>query len=141
MATTTGKTKPIDVHIGLRIRAKRLEHGLSLGEIAKKFEITFQQFQKYEKGANRIGAGLLQEVARVLETPIAWFYEGAPSTDSSARKIVDDITAKFFALPHAAELARDFIDIAYGDDRVTVAQVARTIANASRIANIKKRAA
>ena len=71
---------PIDVHVGSRVRLRRMMLGMSqekLGELVG--GITFQQVQKYEKGTNRIGASRLQAIARVLSVPVAFFFEDAPS--------------------------------------------------------------
>src|SRR5437016_14271832 len=65
-----------DTEIGRRIRALRLERGLSQTELGNLLGVTFQQIQKYEKGANRVAAGRLQRVAEALEVPITFFYAG-----------------------------------------------------------------
>src|SRR5947209_911831 len=70
---------PIDRHVGARVRMRRLMVGLSQSKLADALDVTFQQVQKYEKGANRIGASRLQQLARVLEVPPSFFFEGAPS--------------------------------------------------------------
>src|SRR4051795_8296778 len=67
---------PRDAEIGKRIRARRLERGLSQTELGQRLGVTFQQIQKYEKGANRVGAGRLQRIAEVLDVPITFFYDG-----------------------------------------------------------------
>jgi transcriptional regulator with XRE-family HTH domain len=69
---------PIDKHVGARVRMRRLMVGLSQGKLGEALDVTFQQVQKYEKGANRIGASRLQQLARVLDVPPAYFFEGAP---------------------------------------------------------------
>ena len=58
---------PIDRHVGARLRMRRLMVGMSQGRLGESLEVTFQQIQKYEKGANRIGASRLQDIARVLQ--------------------------------------------------------------------------
>ena len=70
---------PIDKHVGARVRMRRLMVGMSQGKLGDALDVTFQQVQKYEKGANRIGASRLQQLARVLEVPPSFFFEGAPS--------------------------------------------------------------
>jgi len=75
---------PIDKHVGARVRMRRLMVGMSQGKLGEALDVTFQQVQKYEKGANRIGASRLQQLARVLEVPPAFFFDGAPSGDGSA---------------------------------------------------------
>ena len=70
---------PIDKHVGARVRMRRLMVGMSQGKLGEALDVTFQQVQKYEKGSNRIGASRLQQLARVLEVPPAYFFEGAPN--------------------------------------------------------------
>jgi transcriptional regulator with XRE-family HTH domain len=67
-----------DATIGLKVRALRVERGLSQTGLAEGVGVTFQQVQKYEKGANRISAGRLQQIARLLNVPVTYFY-GAPT--------------------------------------------------------------
>ena len=65
-----------DVEIGRKIRALRLERGLSQSGLAEGIGLTFQQVQKYEKGTNRVSAGRLQRIADILNTPVMFFYGG-----------------------------------------------------------------
>ena len=67
---------PEDIEIGRKIRALRLERGLSQSGLADGIGLTFQQVQKYEKGTNRVSAGRLQKIADMLNTPIMFFYSG-----------------------------------------------------------------
>ena len=65
-----------DVEIGRKIRALRLERGLSQSGLADGIGLTFQQVQKYEKGTNRVSAGRLQRIAEILEIPVMFFFGG-----------------------------------------------------------------
>jgi transcriptional regulator with XRE-family HTH domain len=67
---------PIDRHVGLRIRMRRKELGISQEKLAESIGLTFQQVQKYERAANRVSASKLWEMARALNTSVAYFYEG-----------------------------------------------------------------
>ena len=67
---------PVDVHVGLRIRLRRKELGVSQEKLADAIGLTFQQVQKYERAANRVSASKLYEVARALATSTAYFFEG-----------------------------------------------------------------
>ncbi|MDK9695891.1 MAG: helix-turn-helix transcriptional regulator [Siculibacillus sp.] len=69
---------PIDIHVGSRVRLRRMMLGMSQEKLGEHLGITFQQIQKYEKGTNRIGASRLQAIARVLSVPVAFFFEDAP---------------------------------------------------------------
>lgn len=67
---------PRDIDIAKRVRALRLQRGLSQAELGEVLGVTFQQVQKYERGTNRISAGRLYRIAGVLEVPVSFFYEG-----------------------------------------------------------------
>lgn len=69
---------PIDIHVGSRVRMKRMMLGMSQEKLGEQLGITFQQIQKYEKGANRIGASRLQQIARIFNVPVGYFFENAP---------------------------------------------------------------
>ena len=72
---TRGKPNSIDIHVGNRVRQRRTLLGLSQEKLAGSLDLTFQQVQKYERGANRIGAGRLFQLARALEVPVTYFFE------------------------------------------------------------------
>jgi transcriptional regulator with XRE-family HTH domain len=66
---------PIDVHVGSRVRLRRNMLSLSQEKLGEAIGLTFQQVQKYERGANRIGASRLMELSRVLDVPVAFFFD------------------------------------------------------------------
>src|SRR5271155_125722 len=66
---------PIDVHVGSRVRLRRNMLGLSQEKLGEAIGLTFQQVQKYERGANRIGASRLMELSRVLDVPVSFFFD------------------------------------------------------------------
>jgi transcriptional regulator with XRE-family HTH domain len=70
---------PIDLHVGSRVRLRRVMLGMSQERLGNALGVTFQQVQKYEKGANRIGASRLQAISRLLDAPPSYFFEGAPA--------------------------------------------------------------
>jgi transcriptional regulator with XRE-family HTH domain len=70
------RTTPADQHISARLRELRRAAGLSQTDVAERLGITFQQVQKYENGSNRISAGRLFLVAKILRLPITDFYMG-----------------------------------------------------------------
>lgn len=71
---------PIDVHVGQRLRKRRVMLGIPQTELAKYLGITFQQVQKYETGKNRIGASRLYEISEMLEIPVTFFYQELPKS-------------------------------------------------------------
>ena len=69
---------PIDVHVGSRVRLRRMMIGMSQETLGAKLNLTFQQVQKYEKGANRIGASRLFTIASILDVPVQFFFDDLP---------------------------------------------------------------
>jgi transcriptional regulator with XRE-family HTH domain len=76
---------PIDRHVGSRVRMRRMMLGMSQEKLGDALGLTFQQVQKYEKGANRIGASRLQQISQILQVPVSFFFEGVPSPRTDAR--------------------------------------------------------
>jgi transcriptional regulator with XRE-family HTH domain len=78
--TKTKTPKAMDLHVGARIRSRRLMLDVSQTKLGEALGLTFQQIQKYEKGMNRVGASRLAQIADTLKVPVAWFFggEGAP---------------------------------------------------------------
>jgi len=76
---------PTDKHVGSRVRMRRMMLGMSQEKVADALGLTFQQVQKYEKGTNRIGASRLQQIAQILQEPVAFFFEGAPAAQTIGR--------------------------------------------------------
>jgi transcriptional regulator with XRE-family HTH domain len=75
---------PIDQHVGSRVRMRRVLVGMSQEKLGEALGLTFQQVQKYEKGTNRIGASRLQQIARALNVPPSFFFDGAPNAQAEA---------------------------------------------------------
>ncbi len=73
-----GKRNPVDIHVGTRIRLRRTLMGLSQEKLGELVGLTFQQIQKSEKGANRVGASRLYQFAKVLEVPPSFFFDDMP---------------------------------------------------------------
>ena len=69
------KPNPIDIHVGTRVRLRRNMLGLSQEKLGEAIGLTFQQVQKYERGANRIGASRLHDLSRVLDVPVSFFFD------------------------------------------------------------------
>ncbi|OJX81400.1 helix-turn-helix transcriptional regulator [Magnetospirillum sp. 64-120] len=73
--TPSGKPNPIDVHVGNRVRLRRTLLGMSQEKLGEALGLTFQQVQKYERGANRVGASRLYDLSRVLDVPVSYFFD------------------------------------------------------------------
>jgi transcriptional regulator with XRE-family HTH domain len=81
-ASTTRRSEgpdPVDTHLGERLRLRRNLIGMSQGQLGSALGLTFQQIQKYERGANRIAASRLHQMAGLLGVPIGWFFEELPT--------------------------------------------------------------
>ncbi len=72
---TKGTANSVDVHVGQRLRVRRSLLGLSQEKLADAIGLTFQQVQKYERGMNRISAGRLYQFSKILDVPVAFFFE------------------------------------------------------------------
>src|SRR5665811_708730 len=72
---------PIDKHVGSRVRMRRMMLSMSQEKLGDSLGLTFQQVQKYEKGANRISASRLQQIAHILQVPVTFFFEGGPASN------------------------------------------------------------
>lgn len=110
MATIKKAPNPIDKHVGARVRMRRLMLDMSQEKLGDALGLTFQQVQKYEKGTNRIGASRLQQMSRILQVPVAFFFEGAPggqTTQSESPEFVN----QFLTTAGGLALARSFVSI------------------------------
>jgi transcriptional regulator with XRE-family HTH domain len=86
------QANPIDAQVGNRLRLRRMMIGMSQERLGELLGLTFQQVQKYEKGVNRIGAGRLFEISRILGVPIYYFYESVSEQLAGAPGFADTET-------------------------------------------------
>lgn len=108
---------PIDVHVGSRIRLRRQLLKMSQEKLGDELGVTFQQVQKYERGANRVGASRLYRLSRVLTVPVQFFFEG----------LGEDVAETGMAEPGQAPLVYDFIQ---SSDGVSLAEAFSRIQDA-----------
>jgi transcriptional regulator with XRE-family HTH domain len=73
---------PIDKHVGSRVRMRRKMLAMSQTKLGDALGLTFQQVQKYERGANRMGASRLQQISHILQVPVEFFFEDAPNASA-----------------------------------------------------------
>jgi transcriptional regulator with XRE-family HTH domain len=107
---------PVDVHIGQKIRTRRILLGLSQTELADGARITFQQIQKYERGVNRVGAGRLQQFSDALGVPPSYFFEGAPTVGKKLPapqegELSEETIVSFLGTREGVALVRAFLAI------------------------------
>lgn len=118
---------PVDRHVGLRIRMRRKEMGVSQERLAEALGITFQQVQKYERGANRVSASKLWEIAAALKTPVAYFYDGLGDQDALAAQ--RDAAQDFMLSAEGIELMSCFPRIAEPAIRRKIVELVRVVAD------------
>ena len=80
-------THPIDLHVGKKLRQRRRLLGMTQQKLADAVAIRFQQIQKYESGANRVSASRLWSLAKALDVPVAYFYEGVEDNVISEKPV------------------------------------------------------
>ena len=89
---------PVDVHVGKRVRERRVSLGMTQTDIGEYLRLTFQQIQKYERGANRLSASKLWALSHFFKVPVEWFFEGL----GKAGKGREDMMTR----PEARQLAK-----------------------------------
>ena len=108
----TNGPHPVDRHVGLHIRMRRKALGVSQERLAESLGLTFQQVQKYERGANRVSASKLWEIARALKTNVAYFYDGLEDeADEGSRGFMGASAQEFLLTPEGLDLAATFPQI------------------------------
>lgn len=132
--------RPVDVHVGRRLRERRTLLGMSQERLAELLGVTYQQVQKYERGANRIGSSRLHDIARFLDVPVAWFFAGLDEPESRLPGLAEAPATFTFDAPAAsqpppretAELVRAFSAIREPEVRRRLVDLVRTLAAVSR---------
>ena len=129
----TKKPNPVDIHVGSRVRLRRMMLGMSQEKLGDALGITFQQIQKYEKGTNRVGASRLQHIASILTVPVAYFFEDAPGgSDQSAEPNAASAVVDFLSSTEGLALNRAFARIQDQKVRRRVVDLVRALAGEDR---------
>jgi transcriptional regulator with XRE-family HTH domain len=105
--TETRSPHHVDQHVGALIRMRRRTLGISQTELAEALGVTFQQVQKYERGANRVSASKLYEIAQKLDTPLTAFFEGLDTPPEGDRPGQDEVV-RFLGQPGSQALITAF---------------------------------
>ena len=130
------RPNPIDIHVGGRVRLRRMLLGMSQEKLGEKLGLTFQQVQKYEKGVNRIGASRLFDLAQVLGVPIQFFYEEARSASDGASiapgfgeaSTTETYVVDFLSSRDGLELNKAFVRITNPRVRRSIVDLVRALA-------------
>ena len=136
------RANPIDIHVGSRVRFRRMLLGMSQEKLGEKLGLTFQQAQKYEKGINRIGASRLFDLAQVLGVSVQFFYDDAPLPEARALETEASAAAngqqgpadehsivEFLRSRDGLELNRAFVRISDIKARRAIVDLVRSLAN------------
>jgi transcriptional regulator with XRE-family HTH domain len=130
------RPNPIDVHVGSRVRFRRMLLGMSQEKLGDKLGLTFQQIQKYEKGINRIGASRLFDLAQVLGVSVQFFYEEAPAAEPQqlmpegfAERPAEGSIVEFLRSRDGLELNKAFVRISDAKARRAIVDLVRSLAN------------
>lgn len=102
---------PVDVHVGARIRERRKQLGISQQTLADQLGLTFQQVQKYERGANRVSCSKLWDISRTLHASVSYFFEHLHIAGGEAAGVAEDAAEyqhDFIMTPEGVELAKAF---------------------------------
>jgi transcriptional regulator with XRE-family HTH domain len=127
--TSAKRPNSTDAYVGSRVRMRRKMIGLSQEKLGEQLGITFQQVQKYEKGANRIGASRLQTISQVLEVPIGYFFPAEPAAAGGmGESAQSDYVSDFMMSSEGIELNRAFAQIKDPKLRRKVIDLVRTMA-------------
>lgn len=123
----------VDIHVGGRVRMRRKMLGVSQETLADALKLTFQQVQKYERGANRVSASKLYEIAKTLQVPVSFFFDGLadPMTDEvdEVGAAAERVVTEFLNTPEGLELAEMFPKIGRGRVRRQVLDLVRAMAD------------
>ncbi len=120
---------PVDLHVGARIRMRRKILGVSQERLAEDLGLTFQQIQKYERGANRVSASKLYEIAKSLQSSVAYFFEGlADTTGEGVAEGGEPFVHDFLMTSEGLELAALFPRITRPKVRRRILELVRSMA-------------
>src|SRR3954466_9587846 len=111
---------PVDIHVGGRVRMRRIEIKMTQETLGDHIGLTFQQIQKYEKGMNRIGASRIQQIARVLKVPASYFFEDAPGGGDDDEKTKTGGFLEFLGTRDGQTLIESFSKISDAELRRSV---------------------
>ena len=123
---------PIDLHVGAKLRQRRKSLGMSQQRLGEEIDITFQQVQKYERGANRVSASKLYEMSQVLNIPVTFFFDGYGNTAENETFLPsqsEQNVQAFLSTSEGLEIAETFPRIKSAKLRRRIADLMRALAN------------
>lgn len=134
----TDAPHPVDVHVGERVKERRLELGMSQEKLATELGLTFQQVQKYERAANRISASRLYRLSEVLDVPVTYFFEGIAGTSTIAAPPASSEFTDPLDTPETAELIAAYQAISDPLMRQRLLDLARSLGSNESTAHARR---
>ncbi len=95
----------VDEHVGERIRVHRTLLGMSQEKLGEVLGLSFQQVQKYEKGANRVSASRLVQFSKILNVPVSYFFDNLPADPNSVADVLVNVRVRVLLVPFTGHLA------------------------------------
>jgi len=128
---------PIDIHVGSRVRMRRTLLGMSQEKLGNALGLTFQQIQKYERGANRIGSSRLFKLSQILDVPVNFFFDDMADASGKRSKGFAEGGPKHFEADQLSkretlELVRAYYRITDAKIRKRTFELVKAIANAGK---------
>lgn len=112
---------PIDIHVGSRVRMRRTLLGMSQEKLGNALGLTFQQIQKYERGANRIGSSRLFKLSQILDVPVNYFFDDMADASGKRSKGFGESGPKHFEADQLSK--RETLELVRAYYRITDAKI------------------
>lgn len=126
--TPSGKPNPIDVHVGARVRLRRTLLGMSQEKLGEALGLTFQQVQKYERGANRVGASRLFDLSRVLDVPVSFFFDDmSQDVEALSPRLISGLAEEPASFEADPMTKRETLELVRAYYRITDPQVRKRV--------------
>lgn len=131
MSVNKKAPNPVDISVGSRVRLRRNMMGLSQEKLGESLGVTFQQIQKYEKGANRISASKMQKISEILETPVAFFFEdtGNSVSEGLSEPESSDYVIDFLSSADGLQLNKAFAKIKDQNVRKRIVDLVKSLSD------------
>lgn len=143
MSMIKSSPDPVDIHVGARVRLRRTLLGMSQEKLGKALGLTFQQVQKYERGANRIGSSRLFQLSRILDVPVSFFFDEMTSDTTKKADGMAEGNKQVFEIDKLSrretlELVRAYYKITDPTVRKKIFEMVKAVGNSAIGSNGKK---
>ena len=143
MSMTKSSPDPVDIHVGARVRLRRTLLGMSQEKLGKALGLTFQQVQKYERGANRIGSSRLFQLSRILDVPVSFFFDEMTTDTTKKADGMAEGNKQVFEIDKLSrretlELVRAYYKITDPTVRKKIFEMVKAVGNSAIGSNGKK---